>query len=188
MLNSIIAALVLIILSVLSFWLYQSLDEDTAVAAVKVHEPDYYLIEMVRHTMDEFGNLANVLRAVELYHYPDDDSMELAQPELEIYNDDDEPWRVVADKAWISANNEVILLKGGVEVWRLNEEGHRQIEILTSELRVLPNEKYAETDKPTTINSPTGVTRTIGMRANFSVNRIELLEQVRSHYEQKSKN
>ena len=75
------------------------------------------------------------------------------------------------------------MLHGEVEIWREGDEGQRTLEILTRELRVLPQEKYAETDEAATINSPTSVTTSIGLRANFAHDRLELLERVRSRHE-----
>ena len=133
--------------------------------------------------MGEVGEVRNVLYADLVLHYPDDDSTELTRPRLEIYNGRDDPWYVIAESGWISSGNEVVLLHGEVEIWRTNDAGERTFEILTSELRVLPNEKYAETDDPATITSPTTVTTTIGMRANFAHDRLELLERVRSRHD-----
>ena len=178
------SALFFVALGALTFWLWQQLDEgEKAVAKKKDHEPDYYLEHMVRRSMDETGAVRNILYADLVLHYPDDDSTELTKPRLEIYNGQQDPWYVIAETGWISSGNEVVLLHGEVEIWREGDEGERSFEVLTSELRVLPQEKYAETDNPATINSPTSVTTSIGLRANFAHDRLELLERVRSRHE-----
>lgn len=182
------SALFFVALGAVTFWLWQQLDEGQApVAKLKEHEPDYYIEQMVRRSMDETGGVRNVLYAELVLHYPDDDSTELTKPRLEIYNGRATPWYVIAETGWISAGNEVVLLHGEVEIWREGDEGQRTLEILTRELTVLPEEKYAETDEPATINSPTSVTTSIGMRANFAHDRLELLERVRSHHEMEPK-
>jgi len=179
-------ALVTVLLSAASFWLWRTLGEDeTTTQAAGPHEPDYYLVDMVRHSMNEQGELENVLIADRVYHYPDDDSTELARPRMEIYNDSASPWQVVAERGTIKSGTELVLLHGKVEIWRLDDAGEREFEILTSELRVFPKVQYAETDKAATIKGPGSVTRTRGFRANFSHNRLELLERVRSRIESK---
>lgn len=184
MTNSWASALFFVAMGALTFWVWQQVDQDEGQKAPPgIHEPDYYIEDMVRNTLDETGALKNVLYADLVTHYPDDDSTELSNPRLEIYNGKAEPWYVIAERGWVSAGSEVVLLHGEVEIWRLDESGQREFEVLTSELRVLPKEQYAETDDPATITSVTTITKTIGMRANFAHDRLELLKQVRSRYE-----
>jgi lipopolysaccharide export system protein LptC len=184
MINSWATALFFVALGALTFWIWQQLDEDDLSAApARAHEPDYYIEDMVRNTLDDTGALQSVLYADLVTHYPDDDSTELSRPRMEIYNSNSEPWYVVAESGWVSSGNEVVVLHGFVEIWREDDDGDREFEVITSELRVLPKEQYAETDDPATITTRTTVTNTIGMRANFAHDRLELLEQVRSRHE-----
>lgn len=184
--NALITALTVAAFAVFSFWLLQNLeDAETAKGASAPHEPDYFIENMVRRTTGVDGEVANILRADRVEHFPDDDSTELASPHLEIYNGDPQPWHVVAERGWVSSGNDVVLLHGEVEIWRLDDSGQRVYEVLTSELRVLPKEQYAETDSPAIIVGPATVTRATGMRANFAHSRLELVNRVRSKYETK---
>lgn len=170
-------------LSAGSFWAWQVLTRDELPPPPRRHTPDYYLIDMVRHTMDRNGDLQNVLMADEVYHYPDDNSTELARPRMEIYNEDESPWQVIAERGTLMANTDLVILHGRVEIFRVNDEGEREFEILTSELRVFPKIQYAETDNAATIKSFDSVTKTKGFRANFGQHRMELRERVRSRIE-----
>lgn len=184
MANSWTTALLFVALGALTFWIWQRLEEDDVRSVpTRAHEPDYYIEDMVRNTLDDTGALQSVLYADLLTHYPDDDSTELSRPRMEIYNNNSEPWYVIAETGWVSSGSDVVLLHGDVEIWREDDDGDRNFEIITSELRVLPKEQYAETDDPATITSASTVTNTIGMRANFAHDRLELLNQVRSRYE-----
>jgi lipopolysaccharide export system protein LptC len=176
-----------LLFGIFSFWLLENLEKSEIAGHISApHEPDYFIEDMVRRTTGEDGELRNILRSELVEHYPDDDSMELASPHLEIYNGNPEPWHVVAERGWVSSGNEVVLLHGAVEIWRNGANGERVYEVLTSELRVLPKEEYAETDNPAIIVGPATVTHAIGMRANFAHSRLELLKRVRSKYESKS--
>ncbi len=166
-----------------SFWLWRHLDDANVPTRVHKHEPDYYLLEMVRRTMNREGGLQSVVSAEQVYHYPDDDTTELAHPHMEIYNGGENPWQVVAESGTVKSDNEVIVLHGRVEIWRVDSQGQREFEILTSELRVFPKVQYAETDKAATIKGHSTVTKTRGFRANFEHNRLEFLEQVRTRHE-----
>jgi lipopolysaccharide export system protein LptC len=182
--NAWLTTLAVVLLSIGSFWMLHRLElEQRNADARRLHEPDYYIDNMVRRTLGSEGQVANVLRAQRLVHFPDDDSTELASPHLEIYNGAVEPWHVVAERGWVSSGNEVVLLHGPVEIWRQNKAGERVYQVLTSELRVLPKEQYAESANPTTIIAPATVSHSVGMRANFAHERLELLNQVRARHE-----
>lgn len=177
-------ALVAVLFCAGSFWLWRLLvDDENRPPPAGPHEPDYYLVDMVRHSMNKQGELENVLIADRVYHYPDDDSTELARPRMEIYNDTASPWQVTAERGTVKSDTELVLLHGRVEIWRLDDAGEREFEILTSELRVFPKVQYAETDNAATIKGPGSVTKTRGFRANFAHNRLELLQRVRSRIE-----
>jgi len=181
-------ALVAVLICAGSFWLWRLLTEDeNRPAPAGPHEPDYYIVDMVRHSMNKQGELQNVLIADRVYHYPDDDSTELARPRMEIYNDTASPWQVTAERGTVKSDMELVLLHGRVEIWRLDDAGEREFEILTSELRVFPKVQYAETDNAATIKGPRTVSKTRGFRANFAHNRLELLQRVRSRIEQDDK-
>ncbi|MCC7412448.1 MAG: LPS export ABC transporter periplasmic protein LptC [Gammaproteobacteria bacterium] len=172
---------------VVTGWLLGRLDDGSGRGAVKVrHDPDWYMENFTQRAMDASGAIARRLSADFMVHYPDDDSSELVRPVLELYNEDPEPWRVIAERGWVGANGEVVLLYGSVEIWRNAPEGGREIEVLTRDLRVLPEEQYAESDHPTTIRKRMTVTHAVGMRADFGAKRLELLTKVRSRYDVRS--
>lgn len=184
--NPWLTAISVLLLGVASFWMLHKLEMDERnTPKAREHDPDYTIDNMLRRSYGDAGELRSVLRSPRVLHYADDDSTELASPRLEIYNGTVEPWHVVAERGWVSSGNEVVLLHGDVEIWRQDESGQRVYQVLTSELRVLPKEQYAETDNATTIIAPATVTHAIGMRANFAHDRLQLLKHVRGRHEVK---
>lgn len=181
--NPWLTALGVFVLAVLSFWMLHRLEVDLRGGPrARQHETDYTIDDMTRRTFGPAGELQSVLRSPKVLHFADDDTTELASPRMEIYNGDVEPWHVVAERGWVSAGNDVVLLHGDVEVWRHGPTGEREYQVLTSELRVLPKEQYAETDNAATIIGPATVTHAIGMRANFAHDRVQLLKQVKARH------
>ena len=83
----------------------------------------------------------------------------------------------------MSADDDVMLLLGEVHIWRDGADGVREIDLRTTDLRVLPESEYGETDKPVVIRTPGSESRGIGMRAYLNQRRIELLSEVRTIYE-----
>lgn len=147
------------------------------------HDPDYYMEDFTTLTMDEDGNPKNKLYAIYMAHYPDDDTTELLKPRLEIFRADRTPLFIVAEKGWITADNEVILLRGGVRLWEDDEAGMRVLQVDTSEVRVLMNDEYAETDQPATILSKRSTITGTGMRAYFKESRLEVMDHDRTTIE-----
>lgn len=175
---------VFVVFALLSFLLLENVEESLREKeSIASREPDYYLESMVRITTDIKGDLKNILRSQLVEHYPDDDSMELSNPHFEIYNEEPEPWHVVSESAWVSSGNEVVWLYGKVDIWKNDGFGQKVYEIRTSEVKVLPAEKYAETDKPSKIIGPGSETNSVGMKVAFAEGRVELMDRVRSIYE-----
>ncbi|RME34495.1 MAG: LPS export ABC transporter periplasmic protein LptC [Gammaproteobacteria bacterium] len=176
--------LLLLCLALGSAWLLERLRERaTARQAVEQHHPDLYMENFVRLGMDKEGRLRNRLRATRLMHYPDDDTTEMIRPRLQVISGDGVPMFVTADRAWASSDNEVILLYGEVRIWRNRPDGERELELITSDLKVLPEEEYAETEEPVTIIGDRMVTDATGLRADLARRRLKLLHKVRSRYE-----
>ncbi|MGI0015718.1 MAG: LPS export ABC transporter periplasmic protein LptC, partial [Nitrososphaera sp.] len=130
--------------------------------------------------------LKNRIQADYIVHFPGDDSTKLLRPRLEIYNGNARPWHVTAERGWVNANHAVILLYGEVHVWRNDGKEERELEVITTNLRVLPKTEYAETNNAATIITPSSITNGIGMRANLGIERLELLSKIKSRYEVKS--
>ena len=170
-----------------SLWLSMEIDDVGIITSKRdVEDPDYYIENMIRRTMDESGEVRTILYADLVEHFPSDDSMDLQKPYLQLYNTAGQPWHVKSETGWVSSGNEVILLHGEVEIWRLDSEQKRIIQALTSELRVLPDDEYAESNEPSIIIHPSAVTYSIGLRANFSHNHLELVREVRSMHKNKT--
>lgn len=172
-----------------SFWLLNRLSDDPSkqVTAEAVREPDYTMTHFSSLKMDAEGRPQNRLTADYLEHFEDEDMTKLHNPVFKIFRESREPLYVRADRGWVTDNNEVILLRGGVNLWEESDEGERVLDVTTSEAYIYPEREYAETDKPATIIAKKTQTDSIGMRAFMNEDRIELFEQVRTHIEPRNR-
>lgn len=171
--------LVMLLLAAGSAWLLQVLSPGKARGPAQVlHQPDYYLHNFVTVNMEEDGTLKNRLEADYMAHYPDDDTTELVKPRLSVTRPGQEPVQVTADKGWVTADNKVILLSGSVNLWQLDESGNKRLEIITSEVKILTDEEYAETEKPATISGRDTTVNATGVRAWLKEGRLQLLSNV----------
>jgi len=172
---------VLIVVAGFSYWALEKLTEDDVSKLSKLaHYPDYYMENFTTLTMHQDGTPKNRLNAVYMAHYPDDNTSELHQPELEIFRVDRPPVFVSADNGWVTSNNDVILLSGNVYLHQNDELGDLKVELIAEDARVLVDQKYAETDNAATLITKRSVTNSIGMRAYLQEQRMEFLSNVQT--------
>ena len=177
-------ALILVVIAGISYWVLDKLTEDELTKLSKLaHYPDYYMENFTTITMNQDGTPKNRLYADYMAHYPDDNTSELHQPELEIFRENKQPINVRSDRGWVTSNNDVILLKGNVYLYQNDENGKLKTELLAEDAKVLVGEKYAETDNPTTLINGKSTTTAVGMRAYLQEQRLEFLSNVRTTIE-----
>jgi lipopolysaccharide export system protein LptC len=148
---------------------------ETAPAAGVYLDPDYYMEDFTTVTMGEDGVPMNKLYAVYMEHNPVDDTLELYNPKLEIFRENDDPLFISADKGWSTNDNEVVLLRGKVRLWEENRAGEVTLNVETAEVRVLLLEEYAETDQNAIIVANGTTVTGRGVRAHFDEGRMEIL-------------
>ena len=105
---------------------------------------------------------------------------------MEIFRTDNVPLYIKAEKGWVTSDNEIILLQGKVRMWEVNNNGVTDMQVETSEVKVLLEEEYAETDQFATIISKGSTITGTGMRANFKDSRLEVLNHERTIIEKNS--
>ena len=147
------------------------------------HVPDFYMENFTTVTMDETGEPSRRLEAAYMAHFPDTGTKEFSEPYLVMYREEATPWHIRAERGWVSATGDVMLMLGKVQIWQDREDGSRHMTVDTEDLRVLPGSDYGETDKPVVIATETSTTRGVGMRAYLEQSRMELLSLVSTHYE-----
>lgn len=178
-----LVGLVLLLGATLSWWLLKSLEVHQPSPPKKArHIPDYAMSRFILNAMDEDGRLHYRLYAKHMFHYLDDDTSSLEQPNMTVFKPGGASWNVYARRGWVSADQKNISLKGDVLIWRNALSNGSGVEIQTDELHIMPDKQYAETDRPVIISQEFGVTHAVGMRVNLKQGRMELLADVRGHY------
>lgn len=176
-----VPAAVLVVFAVAStLWLAGLGDQDGESKRFEGHAPDLTMEEFEVTTMGEDGRRLRRLSAATMAYFTDTETTELRRPHLVIYQEPEEPWHVASERGWISADNDVLMLLGKVDIWRDGPDGKREIHIETHDLRVLPREEYAQTDLPVSISTPESLTHGTGMRAYLGESRVQLLSKVKT--------
>lgn len=178
-------ALALVVAALLSGWLADR-RQAPAPEPVSPHGPrmiDYYLSGLDVTRMTPTGIPAHRLRADKLRHFTDDDTTELQDPHLTVYQGDAPPWEVDAEQAWVSADGSLMLLTGEVLIEREAGDDNRPMRIMTRDLRVQPQQDYAETDEKVRVDSDSDWLDAVGMQAWLRPpSRLKFLSQVKGYY------
>ena len=180
----ILLVLVTVLAAILSWQMVQQ-DEPVSQAAHPSgpRQIDYYVTGLDLTRMTATGKPAHRLRAKNLHHYTDDETTELQQPHLTVFQDDAPPWEVDSERAWVSADGSLVLLSGEVLISREGDADNRPMRILTRELRVQPSEDYAETDEKVRVESDSDWLDAVGMQAWLRPpSRLKFLSQVKGHH------
>lgn len=169
-----------------STWLMKRVGmQETGGETAATREPDYYMEDFNTLTMRDDGTPKHRLQASYMAHYPDSNTTELLQPKLEIFRRNQTPLYITAEKGSVISDNKVILLKGKVRLWQNNTAGKRTLDVKTSNVRVLRDEKYAETDEYATITSGRATITGTGMQAWLDEDRLKVIHHEKTIIEPK---
>lgn len=161
-------------------WLAKLGNVDEKTKRFTGHAPDLTMEEFEVTTMGEDGTPLRRLSAAYMAHFTDTETKELKHPHLVVYREESEPWHVASERGWVSAENDVLMLLGKVDIWRNSTDGMREVHIETEDLRVLPNDEYAETTLPVRFSTRGSLTTGTGMRAFLGESRVQLVSKVKT--------
>ncbi len=175
----------LAILAVLTFWIdYAVQAPEARIDGSSRHDPDYILNNFTTTRTDENGELRYRLSALEMRHYPDDDTTELEKPQFERYEVDKPFTTIEGNKGFVSTDAETVEFIDDVKVVRQAFNGKGEMVVLTDRLEVMPNEEMAKTDRPVVISQePKTVIHATGMIYDKKNQTVQLLSRVKAHYE-----
>jgi lipopolysaccharide export system protein LptC len=144
--ESIIGGL-LVAIALLAWWYSTSRAPETVVAADTQRRPDFVVENLTGLTMGTNGRPARLLATPLLRHYPDDGSSEVETPVITVFSEDAPPWVISSERGWISADGDELLLQGAVRAERASAPDLAPMVLVSSEMLVLPDVDYAETDR-----------------------------------------
>ena len=175
----------LILLALLTFWINRTVQPpQPKLDGSSRHDPDYIMSNFVTTQTDVNGNLRYKLAAIEMRHFPDDDSTELQRPRYTQFAVGKPYTEVQGMRGIVSTNGEEVKLFDNVKVTRqaFAEKGEMTVE--TDYLNIRPNEELVTTDRPVIIRqAPKTVIYATGMVYEKKQRTVTLLHKVRAHYE-----
>jgi lipopolysaccharide export system protein LptC len=159
----------LLVLTLLTFWLRYATELDEPPRDGKYrHDPDYILSDIILRKLDQNGQLKYTLRAVEVRHYPDDDTTDLVYPRLvrQGREKDGPSVTINSDCGHLSDDNERVDLYDNVRIYRPPAGKYEELTAVMDELTVFPDDETAVTRSPVLITQGKSWVKGVGMRVN----------------------
>lgn len=180
-LRSLLPLVIIGLLALLSAWLYQQVQQERLLSSGKLrHDPDAFVDDFDLSTLDAEGRLTHRLWATRMDHYPDDDSIDLSAPYMELYRAASEPLQARAKKGRVSSGGAEVLLEQQVKLHRPANRQQAAADLHTEKLRIFPDRDFAETDVAVSYLSAGLKVQAVGMRAHLELGQVELLNRVRA--------
>lgn len=179
----VLTALLLLVV-VLSWFLSSDSKKPVVQQADSVpHVPNYFVRNLSMTSMGLDGLPERHIESVHVVQYLDDDTTEMSAPKYRFFRPDQPPWYIEAENGWLSADGELALLSGRVTILRPASNSTAPFKMVTSDLRIQPENNYMETDNAVTANSGQDRIDAVGMQAWLGEpGRIKFLSNVRAHY------
>ena len=168
-------------------WLARELTEPQAERRLASQEVDFYMTDFTTVAMSPTGIRQRELRADRLVHYADSGTQDLTAPHLCVALDRPNPWCAVAERGWVSADQDTVRLLGDVHLWEAGPAGGSLVDVYTQDVTVLTGPQHASTEKPARIVGRWGEATGVGMVARWPERQIRLLSQVTTRYETQSR-
>jgi len=145
---------------------------------------DYYSTNMTRTVLTPEGKPKELLFAVAMTHFQDDDRTEMEKPVMTLYKQDGKPpWVIHAESGTATSGGTVIYLRGNVLITRDTGKGG-VVQIITQDVKVEPDKDYAETQAHVRILAPQEELSGTGMQVHFEpALNVNLLADVRRKHE-----
>ncbi len=144
--------------------------------------PDAFMENVTATIMDKYGKPKMKIVTPKMTHFTENDTTQLASPELTLYRKSPTPWYITADHATATQGADLIHFQKDVMIHHAADTDHPATLIKTPSLTVHPNDQTAETDELITMTQPNTLIKAVGMRANMNTGDIKLLSQAKGEY------
>lgn len=142
---------VVALLAALTFWLdYATNPEDPGHKAQKRHDPDFVIGQVHVRRFDASGALKQALIADTITHYPDDNTTDIAKPQMTYYNGE-KATQIFSNTAKASDDNKKIVLLGDVRLVKPAYLETPETTLRTQTMTVFPDDDIAQGTSRVTI-------------------------------------
>ncbi len=178
--------LLVLLLVIATGWFFRRQESASDTAAIADNGPDAYAEAVTIRVMNAAGKPVYHMHAERMAWYPNTDQLTLKRPQLEVTRPDGTVWRLNADQGRTGRAGDPVWLTGEVIIQRVASASQNQLKIVTSDVKVKPDARMAETVQAAHVDGTGYRFDTQGLTADFGDNRLELHSQVRGHLDASS--
>ena len=145
--------------------------------------PDYYGEGLSSRSFDDQGEFNRQFKARRSVHYPAQNLTEFNDPRLHtVDKQDGSLWQVTALRGIMHENDNKLVLHENVIITPLDPNQDNAITMQTNRLDVYNERNIAETDLAVEVTASNGSINAIGMKINFSQQKVEFQSEVNARY------
>ena len=172
-------------LALITFWINKTVQTPLPkLDGSSRHDADYIVSNFVTTQTDVNGLLRFKLAAVEMKHFPDDDTTALQRPRYTQFSVGKPYTRIEGLHGYMSGDGEQVKLVDQVKVTRQAFAEKGEMTVDTNYLEIYPNQELARTESPVIIRqAPKTIIYATGMLYEKRNRTVTLLHKVRAHYE-----
>lgn len=173
------------LLAALTYWLNVQVRAPVVTDFTKRHDMDYFLDNFVATHLGEDGKPREILTALKLVHFPDDNTTHIDRPNFVQLSDQNPPLRITAQQALVSENGTDVYFYGQVNAVQealASDPSRGPVRLETDYLHVVPDKDWAETDRAVTITQPRAIIHAIGLEMNNKTRTTKLVSKVRGQF------
>jgi lipopolysaccharide export system protein LptC len=171
-------------LAALTLWLDHTVRRETPPhPALRRHDPDLVVENFGLTRYDADGQVAAVLAAAKMVHFPDDDSTELLAPRIVQHRPGEPRLTASAHRGRLSADGEELFLEDDVLLVREDPEPGSEMRIRTDFLHVVQAKSLVRTDREVLITDRWRRLSARGMEYHNDSRQLFLRERVHGRFE-----
>ena len=185
--TNLLPIVLMLFLAVLTLWLRITMEEPGKRGSGRLrHDPDAIIDNFTVTRLNEQGATQYKLAANRMLHFADDDSTELAAPQV-VKLGEGPRVTITAERGTVTRNGEEAFFHGNVVVVRAATPEREELRVRTEYLHVLAEKNIARTDQAVTITEGRSVLSGVGMEFDENASRFALYSQVRGRFDQARK-
>lgn len=171
-------------LAIFTFWLDRLAQPvPKGISGTSRHDPDYIVEGLTAMRMNTTGATAYTLSSRKMEHYPDDDTTLLTAPRLVSLEPGKAPITITARRALVSSNGQNVYFEDDVQLTRTAIGDSSEMQMNTTYLHVIPDDRVAETDRPVVLTDAATTVNAAGLELNSETRILKLRGRVHGTYD-----
>lgn len=176
----------LLALAGLTFWLRHAIElPEERKDGKNRHDADYVIDQPRLRKLDKTGRLQYTLDAVEIRHFPDDDTTDVTKPKLAYLHPTRPSVTTSAERAHVSEDGNQVVFYENVQIERAATPTQETMLATMSELTVRPEDEKAFTKSPVLMTQGKSWLKGVGMHADQKTQTYVLESQAVGQFESK---